>query len=896
MLALDRPQLLAQITESVERSRVTLLCAPAGYGKTTAVARWLSGRDEQSLWIGCAAANAETLWKYVAQRLALTLDVEIPTPDFPLSSVRELIAAVDRPLVLVFDDYHHTTTPENDQLIAELADGNRLVTFIVLARRVRVLNGPLVTSRTPVRVFGPRDLAFSSEEAEELAAMHGLRDDGRLRAAMRDAAGWPLATRAALGPARAIDEDGTGSGSAAADRAESIDPRVELSRFALNHLEIVSDTGRRTLLAASLLDGISFGLLERFTGVAGPRLRETVHQLLELGVLTSVSDGAGTEFHCHPAVRPAFALRSERSLSHEERVGLLGGRAAELDHVAPFSAFKLYCAVSDHDRAETLLVRSFVTLTDEAEEILPYLRGLPESVLVAHPAYVSARLFLETGDPSVPSSTLARLFELLRAGVRTRLAEPRSATPDGIAADLPVEHRLATIAQHMALCRLAGDLDAAYDGARELEARIASAHGAEGGEAALAEPPGSTPTPGAAPIYYREIALTALGAGDLEGARRNWEQLLAHAEAVLERPPGDHSRDTARTVTDTVSGQRWRLAALNGLAFTEMMEGRMTRCAELLAECDAFSEATGAAAPASTWVVGEIARAHLAYESADETLLRRALERLTPLRDRVEAWPMLLIGEAEVVRSQRGVEWAMAQMQAMLDRDGQNPRHRTRMWHQCIGVYRAMLSTALGDLAGAGQLLASLDPDEPGTRLERARLALFALDDMQALLQVQQISGAVTVRQQANRTLITAVAAWGCGRVQEAIDALAAATELIREHTLTSLLWGLPYESLRSLAEAARDAGACDLLPEIDAVPAAARCRRYERLTEMELRTLEAVAVHRSIGSTAEALFVTSATVKKHLNAVYRKLQSRGREEAILQATRMGLLSPAAAD
>jgi DNA-binding CsgD family transcriptional regulator len=152
------------------------------------------------------------------------------------------------------------------------------------------------------------------------------------------------------------------------------------------------------------------------------------------------------------------------------------------------------------------------------------------------------------------------------------------------------------------------------------------------------------------------------------------------------------------------------------------------------------------------------------------------------------------------------------------------------------------------------------------------------------------------VRQQTDRALITAVAAWGCGRTREAVDAFAAAAELMREHRLTSLLRGLPHESLRTLAEAARDAGVCDLLPELEAVPTAARCRRYERLTEMELRTLEAVAVHRSIGSTAEALFVTSATVKKHLNAVYRKLQSRGREEAILQATRMGLLSAAPAE
>lgn len=897
MLSLDRPRLLAQLTESSERSRVILLRAPAGYGKTTLVTRWLESRDAQSLWIGCAAANPETLWKYTAQRLSQGLDTETPTPDFPLGSVRDLIAGVTRSFTLVFDDYHHTTDPENDQALAELAGRNPLVTLVVIARRVRVLDGPLVTSRTPVRVFGARELAFSDEEACELATLLGRPADVRLRSAMRDADGWPMAVRAALGPVDHHDGRDPGAGSADGECSESIDPRVELSRFALNHLEIVNDTGRRILLAASLLDGISFKLLEEFTGTTGPQLRETLHQLLELGVLTSLSNGAGTEFHCHTAVRSTLALRSERSLSPEQRAGLLRGRAAEIEYAAPFSAFKLYCAVADHDRAESVLVHNFVTLTDEADEILPYLRGIPETALATHPAYVSARLFLETGDPSVPSSTLERLVELMRAGVQGRLAEQGSPTPDGIVPELPGELRLATIAQQMALFRMFGDHDGASDRARELESRISSTHALDDEDSIERTGPAvHMLAPGAAPIYYREIALTALGLGNLDQARRNWRRLLAHAEELIETPLHDHPMEAARTVSDEVSGQRWRLAALSGLAFTEMLDGRMERCAELLDECHAFGEATGAAHPASTWMLGEVARAHVASGRGDEAMLGLAIDRLAPLRDRIDAWPVLLVAEAEMVRSQRSTERAMALLQTGADFGEEELSARSGRWRQFVGAYRAMLSTALGDLSGAAELLGALDPEAPGTRLERARLAHFALDDMQALLLVQQISGEIPVRQQANRALIAAVAAWGCGRPQEAFEALAEAAGLIRRHALTSLLWNLPYDSLLGLAEAAREAGVCDFVPEVEAVPAAARSRRYERLTEMELRTLEAIAVHRSIGSTAEALFVTSATVKKHLNAVYRKLQSRGREEAILQATRMGLLSTAPVD
>ena len=58
----------------------------------------------------------------------------------------------------------------------------------------------------------------------------------------------------------------------------------------------------------------------------------------------------------------------------------------------------------------------------------------------------------------------------------------------------------------------------------------------------------------------------------------------------------------------------------------------------------------------------------------------------------------------------------------------------------------------------------------------------------------------------------------------------------------------------------------------------------------MEVRTLDVISQLGSINEAAEDLFVTPATVKKHLSAVYRKLGVKGREEAVLLATRMSVL------
>lgn len=115
---------------------------------------------------------------------------------------------------------------------------------------------------------------------------------------------------------------------------------------------------------------------------------------------------------------------------------------------------------------------------------------------------------------------------------------------------------------------------------------------------------------------------------------------------------------------------------------------------------------------------------------------------------------------------------------------------------------------------------------------------------------------------------------------------------------LQSPLWGVPFDTLQAIAvelprgesaEASLDRRETGLAV-LERLPQNTRTVRFEKLTEMELHTLRTLADHTTISATAQALFVTLSTVKKHLNAVYRKLRVRNRSEAMLQASRMGLI------
>ncbi len=885
-----RTRVLDELFERTQ-ARITVLRAPTGYGKTRTGAAWLGDDGETVRWIVCDEDRAPSLWRSMHQALARSSS----QPDEPAEagsgeeSARAIRAAkrLTAPLTLVIDDYHLATSGPDDLALAELSLASPLLSLVVIGRRVTLLDGPLIAARTRVRVIEQHDLALTAEERRELAEAIGLPPSDRLEEALERTGGWPLAIRAALGLGSDELYSDTEQGRVwqPSDGAEAaFDPVAELDSLALDYLEILDANARLTILAISQIDTISLPQIGRLLDVDRDEALAVAHRLLELGLVSETPGANAVEYRCHPSVKTPLCVHALKTVAAEERKDLYRTRAAEIEHVAPFSAFRLYCSAEEYAAAEILLARNFTLLTDETEICARVLRTLPESALSEHPTLTAALLFLELPRVSIAPATVEYLVGLWRNGLRQQL-------PQGVATP-PGPIHLPLLCQAMVVTRMIGQLDVSNSIMRHIEARLTPVYLDE-----AEEEPGQVSLRaamsfrGSLPIYFREVASTALMVGDFARARRSLKQLQHRSEQLMAKPWHGFPPGSTRTVTDAESGSRWLLAALAELAFTELLDGDMRRCAEIVAQYDAHATRSGSNAPGISWFGIEIVRAHLAYEQGDDAMLARALERLMPLIDRVEAWQLVLIGAAAVRRNAQGPEAALAYLQAAvasLSRESQT--HGT--WSEHLLSFEAMLCTTIGDLSRAQGLIASAPSEGPKFVLERARHALFAGDDVEALLLVESVSDpGTTRRQQVDRRLIQAVAAWGCDRRVEAFEALAKAGELVERYGLPSMLQSVPYEQLHELAVAARDAGVCDVVALVESVPAPARPRRYERLTEMELRTLAAIAEHRSASQAAASLFVTPGTVKKHLASVYRKLGAKGRDEAIFIAGRIGLLA-----
>ena len=134
---LSRPRLITRLGDQ-PTGRLTVVAAPAGWGKTSLRADWAEadGRPTKFAWVSLDADdNDEGLfWAYVVEALrAVRPDIVSAPPDLSrlpgAVPIRQVVPALINDFrkaadqtVLVLDDYHHITTTAIHDAVAYLID------------------------------------------------------------------------------------------------------------------------------------------------------------------------------------------------------------------------------------------------------------------------------------------------------------------------------------------------------------------------------------------------------------------------------------------------------------------------------------------------------------------------------------------------------------------------------------------------------------------------------------------------------------------------------------------------------------------------------------------------------------------------------------------------------
>jgi LuxR family transcriptional regulator, maltose regulon positive regulatory protein len=203
----DRPRIL-EVLDAGADTALTLVAAPPGFGKSTAVRAWCAGRTASPAWVTLDARDNDPLrlWTYIATavdrvrpgvgsrtlgELSVTADV-----NGPLDLLLNRIAGLGSELVIVLDDLQTVTDREAlasiDYAVERLPANARV---IVITRIDPALGLARLRAGGRLTELRADDLAFTVDEARELLVERGRLavGDDEIRLLHARTEGWPAA-------------------------------------------------------------------------------------------------------------------------------------------------------------------------------------------------------------------------------------------------------------------------------------------------------------------------------------------------------------------------------------------------------------------------------------------------------------------------------------------------------------------------------------------------------------------------------------------------------------------------------------------------------------------------------------------------------------------------------
>ena len=473
---LARDRLLDWLSVKIH-SRVVLLVAEAGYGKTTLLADFSRRTRIRALWFRLDRGDRD--WMGFIAHLIAAVRVHMPafgsatagmlrnasTAAISLDAVldiflRELASLPNDPTALVFDDVHLVDdSPDVKQILGELlARGPERMSFVFASRREPPVRLARLRALGEVAELRTDDLRFDAGETERLfrETYELPLDQAVLGELNRRTEGWAASlqlVRAAIhgrNPAQVRSFISSLSG-------------AEGHLYEYLAEEVVGDLPahlQEFLMRTSVLDAVDLTLGPIAAGISHEETRLSMDEAERRGLLGRSGSSGRNVFRSHPLVRDFLRARLRRSV---------GTRGVRSIHLAVAEAAR----VIDW-RASA---RHFIGAGahDEAKEVITAATG----TILATGGYSAAEELIAKLDPS----GLPGLSGLV---IRSRIAQRRASVEEALAlAERAWESdRTSSLAlmNLMAVRTVAGDIAGALEAGRLL-AKSGSPHDAALGRA-----------------------------------------------------------------------------------------------------------------------------------------------------------------------------------------------------------------------------------------------------------------------------------------------------------------------------------------------------------------------------------------------------------------------------
>jgi LuxR family maltose regulon positive regulatory protein len=892
-----RPELVSR-SRLIERlnaglhHKLTLVSAPAGFGKTTLVSEWVADCERlepkvHAAWLSLDNADNDPT-RFLAYLVAALQTIAVrqspagnigagvlgalqspqpPSTESILTALLNEITTIPDDFVLVLDDYHLIEAQPIHGALTFLLEHLPPQMHLVIATREDP-NIPLARYRARGQLAELRvaDLRFTpSEAAEFLNQVMGLNLSAEDIAALETRTeGWIAGLQLA-----AISMQGH------QDATSFIQSFTGSHRFVLDYLveEVLqqqSESVQTFLLRTSILDRLCGPLCDAVLLDPAACGQETLEYLEHANLFIIPLDDERRWYRYHHLFADLLRQRLHQNIASSTESAL--GRVNELhirasqwfeDNGLYIEAFQHAAAANDLERAERLIEGKGIPLhaRGAAASIVNWLASLPKTVLDSRPSlWVRyARLSMVTGQATGVEEKLQAAEAALQG------AEPDDKTRDLIG-------RIAAVRANLAWTQY------------QIETIVAQSRRA----LEYLHPDN---------LYFRFTAVWTLGfacllQGDRAAARKAFSEALSISQAA-----GDiHS-----TIVATIGlGQIQELA--NHLHLAADFYRRVLQLAGDL-PLPVVSEA-------------HLGLARIFYEWNDlDAAEHHGQQSLQLARQFDKVIDRYIISEVFLARLKlaRG---DVAGAVAMLAETDQNVRQNNFV-HRMSEVATAQVLRLLrqGDLAAAAHLAQSHD-----LPISRARVLLAQGDASEALAVLapyrQQMEARGWQDERLKAIVLQAVAHQARGEKDKSVQLLGDALALAEPEGFirTFVDEGLPMAHL--LSDAAARGVMPDYIVKLLAVfegeeqtgladhqaspgknegksylaPVSPAQRLIEPLSQRELEVLRLIAQGLSNREISERLFLALSTVKGHNQSIFDKLQVQRRTEAVARARELRLL------
>jgi LuxR family transcriptional regulator, maltose regulon positive regulatory protein len=892
-----RLRLIEHLNEGLHH-RLTLICAPAGFGKSTLISEWLASSERQAAWLSLEEGDNDPT-RFLAYLVAALQTVEAtigegvlsalqspqpPPTESVLTSLLNEIATVEDDLVLVLDDYHVIDTRPVDAALTFLLEHLPPHLHLVIATREDP-HLPLARLRARGQLSELRaaDLRFTLSEAAGFleGAMDSSLSVEDIAALETRTEGWIAGLQLAALSMRGR-EDVPGF-----IRAFAGDNRYILDYLVEEVLQRQPERVRSFLLQTSILDRLSGPLCD---AVTEQEEGNVVLETLERGNYFVIPlDDKRHWFRYHHLF--ADVLHAHLMQEQPARIPTLHRRASEwYEHNSSATdAIRHALAAADFDRAADLVELALPAMRRSRQEatLLGWLKALPDELIQCRPvlSVAYAGTLQQGGEIEGVEARLLSAERWLDTTVDRR-ERPEAQSVGMVVMDHEEFRRLpASIAvQRAGLALALGDVPETVTYARRaLDLVAEDDHFRRGAAAAL-------------------LGLASWTSEDLEAAHQSYADGMAHLRK-------------AGYISDAVGGSI-------ALADIRIAQGRLREAMRTYEHALQLATEHGEAAMRGTadMYVGmsELHRERNDLEAATQHLLRskeqgehtgfpqnryrwrivmaRILEAQGDLDGALD-----LLDEAErlyvsdfypnvrpiaalkarvwVAQGRLGEALEWAQEQGLFAHDDLS--YLREFEH--ITLARVLLARYKSDradrswLEAMGLLERLLQASEAGGRMGSVIEILM----LQALAhEAQGDSPSALVPLERALTLAELE-----GYVRIYVDEGRPMARLLSEAAARGIMTDYTARLLAALAAEAHESEDKSHLP-----PAPTAQPLVESLSDRELEVLQLIAQGLSNREISERLFLAIISVKGHNRNIFRKLQVRRRTEAVARARELGLL------